>query len=47
MDQVKAILMLHSGKIVEKHIPDLWKEDDESFFKSKEGVELINTEEKT
>ena len=38
MDQVKSIITLRNGKVVEKHIPDTYEKDDESIFKNKEGV---------
>ena len=44
IDQVKLVLTLHSGKVVEKPLLDPYEEDEESFLKSKEGKEPTTTE---
>ena len=38
LDQVKSVITLHNGKVVEKHIPDTYEKDDESISKNKGGV---------
>ena len=39
MDQVKSVITLRNGKVIEKPILELCEEDDESISKGKEGVE--------
>ena len=38
MDQVQSVIILHSGKVIEKPILEPCDKDDESIFKDKEGV---------
>ena len=38
MDQVKSVISLRNGKVIEKNIPDTHEKDDESISKNKEGV---------
>jgi hypothetical protein len=47
MDQVKSVTTLHSGKVIEKSILELYEKDDESISKGKEGVESEHYKEKT
>jgi len=47
MDQVKSIITLRSGKIIEKPIRVPCEKDDESIFEGKEGVESEHCKEKT
>ncbi|KAL3609128.1 hypothetical protein D5086_000148 [Populus alba] len=46
MDQVKLVITLHSGKVIEKPILEPCEKDDESIFEGKEGVEPENCKEK-
>ncbi|KAK0588942.1 hypothetical protein LWI29_007515 [Acer saccharum] len=39
MDQVKPIITLRNGKVVEKHILEPYDKDDELVYKGKEGVD--------
>ncbi|KAK4856886.1 hypothetical protein QYF36_022328 [Acer negundo] len=39
MDQVKLVITLRNGKVVEKHILEPCEKDDESISKGKEGVD--------
>jgi hypothetical protein len=47
MDQAKSVITLRSGKVIEKPILEPCEKDDESIFKSKEGVESEHCKEKT
>ena len=47
MDQVKSVITLRGGKVIEKPILEPCKEDDESISKGKEGVESEHCKEKT
>jgi len=47
MDQVKSIITLRSGKIIEKPILEPCEKDDELISKGKEGVESKHCKEKT
>jgi len=47
MDQVKSVITLRSGKVIEKPTLEPCEKDDESIFKGKEGVEPKNYKEKT
>jgi virulence-associated protein VagC len=47
MNQIKSIMTLCSGKIIEKSIIEPCEKDDESIFKSKEEVEPEHFKEKT
>jgi hypothetical protein len=47
MDQVKSVITLRSGKVIEKSILEPCEKDDESIFKGKEGVEFEHCKEKT
>jgi hypothetical protein len=46
MDQVKSVITLHSGKVIEKPILEPCEKDDESISKGKEGVESEYCKEK-
>ena len=46
MDQVKSIITLRSGKVIEKPTLELYEKDDESISEGKEGVELEHCKEK-
>ena len=39
MDQVKLVITLRNGKVVEKHILEPCEKDDEPVSKGKEGVD--------
>ena len=39
MDQVKSVITLRSGKVIEKSILEPCEKEDELFFEGKEGVE--------
>ena len=47
MDQVKSVITLRSGKVIEKSILEPCKKEDELVFEGKEGVELEHCKEKT
>jgi hypothetical protein len=47
MDQVKSVITLRNGKVIEKHILEPCKKDDESISEGKEGVESEHCKEKT
>jgi hypothetical protein len=47
MDQVKLVITLHSGKIIEKPTLEPCEKDDESKSEGKEGVEPRHCKEKT
>jgi hypothetical protein len=47
MDQVKSVITLHSGKVIEKPILEPCENDDESISEGKEGVESEHCKEKT
>jgi hypothetical protein len=47
MDQVKSVITLRSGKVIEIPIHEPCEKDDESIFKGKEGVEFEHCKEKT
>jgi hypothetical protein len=47
LDQVKSIITLRSGKVIEKLILEPCEKDDESISEGKEGVESEHCEEKT
>jgi len=47
MDQVKSVMTLRSGKVIEKHILELYEKDDELISEGKEGVESEHCKEKT
>jgi hypothetical protein len=47
MDQVKSIITLRSGKVIEKLILKPCEKDDELISKGKEGVESEYCKEKT
>jgi hypothetical protein len=47
MDQVKSVITLHSGKVIEKPILEPCEKDDELISKGKEGVESEHCKEKT
>jgi len=47
MDQVKSIITLRSGKVIEKPILEPCKKDDELISEGKEGVEFEHCKEKT
>jgi len=40
MDQVKSVITIHSGKVIEKPILEPCEKNDESIFEGKEGVEF-------
>ena len=46
MDQVKSVITLHSGKVIEKPTLEPCENDDESIFEGKEGVEYEHCKEK-
>jgi hypothetical protein len=46
MDQVKSVITLHGGKVIEKPILEPCEKDDESISKGKEGVEPEHCKEK-
>ena len=46
MDQVKSIITLHSGKVIEKPILEPCEKDDESISEGKEEVEPEHCKEK-
>jgi hypothetical protein len=39
MDQVKSVIILRSGKVIEKQILEPCEKEDELVFEGKEGVE--------
>ena len=47
MDQVKSVITLSSGKVIEKPTLEPCEKDDESISEGKEGVESEHCEEKT
>jgi hypothetical protein len=47
MDQVKSVITLRSGKVIEKPILEPYENDDESISEGKEGVESEHCKEKT
>ena len=47
MDQVKLVITLRSGKVIEKPTLEPCEKDDESISKGKEGVESKHCKEKT
>jgi len=47
MDQVKSIITLHSGKVIEKPILEPFEKDDELISEGKEEVESEHCKEKT
>jgi hypothetical protein len=47
MDQVKSVITLRSGKVIEKPILEPCEKDDESISEDKEGVESERYKEKT
>jgi hypothetical protein len=47
MDQVKSVITLHSGKVIEKLILEPCENDDESISEGKKGVESEHCKEKT
>jgi len=47
MDQLKSVITLRSGKVIEKSILEPCKKEDELVFEGKEGVELEHCKEKT
>ncbi|KAL3586298.1 hypothetical protein D5086_013165 [Populus alba] len=47
MDQVKSVITLRCGKVIEKPILKPCEKDDESIYKGKEGVEPEHCKEKT
>jgi len=47
MDQVKSVITLCSGKVIEKPTLEPCEKDDESISESKEGVEFEHYKEKT
>ena len=47
MDQVKVVITLHSGKVIEKFTLEPCEKDDESISKGKEGVESEHCNKKT
>jgi hypothetical protein len=46
MDQVKSVITLHSGKVIEKPILEPSEKDDESISEGKEEVEPEHCKEK-
>jgi len=46
MDQVKLVITLRSGKVIEKPTPEPCEKDDELIYEGKEGVESENYKEK-
>jgi len=47
MDQVKSVITLRSGKVIEKPTLELCEKDDELISEGKEGVESEHCKEKT
>jgi hypothetical protein len=47
MDQVQSVITLHSGKVIEKPILELYKKDDKSISEGKEGVKPEHCKGKT
>jgi len=47
MDQVKSVITLRSGKVIEKHILEPCEKNDELIIEGKERVELEHCKEKT
>ena len=47
MDQVKSIITLRSGKVIEKSTIEYCEKDDKSIFEGKEVVEYEHCKEKT
>jgi len=47
MDQVKSVIALRSGKVIEKPILESYEKDDELISEGKEGVESEHCKEKT
>jgi hypothetical protein len=47
MDQVKSVITLRSGKVIEKLILEPYEKDDELICEGKEGVESEHYKEKT
>jgi hypothetical protein len=47
MDQVKSVMTLCNGKVIEKPILELCEKDDELISEDKEGVESEHCKEKT
>jgi len=47
MDQVKSVMTLHSGKVIENPILESCEKDDELIFKGKEEVKPELCKEKT
>jgi hypothetical protein len=47
IDQVKSVITLHSGKVIENPILGPCEKDDESISEGKEGVESKHCKEKT
>jgi len=47
MDQVKSVITLRSGKVIEKPILEPFENDDESISEGKEGVKSEHCKEKT
>jgi len=47
MDQVKSVITIRSGKVIEKPILERCEKDDESISEDKEGVESEHCKEKT
>jgi hypothetical protein len=47
MDQVKSVITLRSGKVIEKSTLEHCEKDDKSISKGKEGVESEHCKEKT
>jgi hypothetical protein len=47
MDQVKSVITLRSGKVIEKPTPEPCEKNDESISEGKERVEFEHCKEKT
>jgi hypothetical protein len=47
MDQVQSVIILHSGKVIEKPILEPCEKDDESISEGKEGIKPEHCKEKT
>ena len=47
MDQVKSVITLRNGKVIEKPTLEPCEKDDKSISKGKEGVESEHCKEKT
>jgi hypothetical protein len=47
MDQVKSVITLRNGKVIEKPILEPYEKEDELVSKGKEGVEPEHCKEKT